>query len=87
MKHSEITLSEAIQMINSFLPIKIIYNDEVIYNDFDTEVGEFGESGETYPPNVIVPYRIEGRERNIINTVEIEIVHHHHSIVTLKGEA
>ena len=87
MKHSEITLSEAIQMVNNFLPIKIIYNDEVLYNDFDTEIDEFGESGESYPPNVIVPYRIKGRENNIINTVKIEIVQSHHSIVTLRGEA
>ena len=35
MKHSSRTLSEVISMLDIFAPIKIIYNNEVLYNDYD----------------------------------------------------
>ena len=92
MKHSEITLLEAISMIDNFLPIKIYYNDEVIYNDYDSEniieVLSDGTRicGEIFSPKEVIPSRIRNREKNIITSINIEFIQHHHSIVTLYGE-
>ena len=90
MKHSSRTLSEVISMLDIFALIKIIYNNEVLYNDYDTDdvatVLEDGTEvyGEIMPPNAVIPNRIKGREDNIINSINIKIVGYHHSIVTLK---
>lgn len=92
MKQSSRTLSEVISMLDIFAPIKIIYNNEVLYNDYDTDVVatvlEDGTEvyGEVMPPNAVIPDRIKGREDNIINSINIKIVGYHHSIITLKGE-
>ena len=87
MKCSELTLIKAISMADIFLPVKILYNDEVLYNDYDSEV-EIDEElyGEEYPPMKIVPFRISGYENKIVTSINIEIVDHHHSIVRIKGE-
>ena len=92
MKQSSITLSEVISMLDIFAPIKIIYNNEVLYNDYDGDdiatILEDGTEvyGEVMPPNAVIPDRIKGREDNIINSINIEIISYHHSIVTLKGK-
>ena len=87
MKCSELTLIKAISLIDIFLPVKILYNDEVLYNDYDSEV-EIDEElyGEEYSPMKIIPFRIRGYESKIVTSIEIEIVDHHHSIVRIKGE-
>ena len=90
MKHSSRTLSEVILMLDIFAPIKIIYNNEILYNDYDSNdiatVLEDGTKvyGEIMPPCAVICDRIKGREDNIINSINIEIVDYHHSIVTLK---
>lgn len=94
MKHSSRTLSEVISMLDIFAPIKIIYNNEVLYNDYDYDdakvatVLEDGTEvyGEVLPPNAVIPDRIKGREDNIINSINIKIVGYHHSIITIKGK-
>ena len=92
MKQSSRTLSEVISMLDIFAPIKIIYNNEVLYNDYDTDVIatvlEDGTEvyGEVMPPNAVIPDRIKGREDNIINSIDIKIVSYHHSIINLKGK-
>lgn len=92
MKQSSRTLSEVISMLDIFAPIKIIYNNEVLYNDYDTDIVatvlEDGTKvyGEILPPRAVIPGRIKGREDNIINSINIKIVSYHHSIITLKGE-
>ena len=79
-------------MLDIFAPIKIIYDNEVLYNDHDgndiATVLEDGTEvyGEVMPPNAVIPDRIKGRENNIINSINIEIINYHHSIVTLKGK-
>jgi hypothetical protein len=87
MKCSELTLIKALSKVDIFLPVKILYNDEVLYNDYDSEI-EIDEElyGEEYPPMQIIPFRIRGYENKIVTSIEIEIVDHHHSIVKLQGE-
>lgn len=86
MKCSEITLYDAIRYVDSFCPVKIIFNDMVLYNDYDSEVEiEEGLYGEIAPPLSVVPDRIRGFEKSIVQSVEIEIVDFHHSIVMMQG--
>lgn len=92
MKQSSRTLSEVISMLDIFAPIKIIYNKEVLYNDYDGDnIATVLEDdtkvyGEVMPPKVVIPDRIKGREDNIIDSINIKIVSYHHSIITLKGK-
>lgn len=87
MKCSEITLYEAIKKIDSFAPVKIVLNDIVIYNDYDSEVeNEDGLYGEIFPPLAVLPDRIrEFGDSVMVTSVNIEIVDFHHSIVTIRG--
>ena len=91
MKCSEITLDEAISYIRMFCPIKIIYNNEVLYNDYDSTVviarDEYGEPiyGEIEPPECVIPDRIQPINNYIITSINIEIVDFHHSIVKMTG--
>ena len=36
--NSEITLDEILKHINNFNPVKVTFNDIVLYNDYDSEV-------------------------------------------------
>lgn len=91
MKCSEITLDEAISYVGRFCPIKIIYNNEVLYNDYDSTVvierTEDGEPiyGEITPPECVIPDRIRPINSYIVTSINIEIVEFHHSIVTMTG--
>ena len=87
-RQSSRTLSEIIPMLNIFAPIKIIYNNEVLYNDYDSDIPIILEDGtevygEIMPPSEVVPDRIKGRENDIINSIYIKIVQFHHSVITL----
>jgi hypothetical protein len=87
MKYSEITLREAIKMTEVFCPIKIVYNDIELYNDYDSDkVIEDEIYGERLPPAFVIPMRMEGLEDRIVSDIHIEFVDFHHSIVTIKGE-
>ena len=78
MKCSEITLREAINMTEIFCPIKVVYDDIVLYNDYD--------SGEQFSLKLVIPMRMRGFEDRIVTDIHIEFVDFHHSIITLKGE-
>ena len=87
MKCSEMTLYRAIYYVNSFCPVKIIFNDIVLYNDYDSKVEiEEGLYGEIAPYLSVVPDRIKNFEKSIVTSINIEIVDFHHSIVTMRGE-
>lgn len=82
------TLSEIIPMLDIFAPIKIIYNNEVLYNDYDSDIPTILEDGtevygEVMPSSEVVPDRIKGRENDIINSIYVKIVEFHHSVITL----
>jgi hypothetical protein len=83
--NSEVTLEKAIEYLKDFLPIKIVFNDIVLYND--TGVSEGNElSEETYPFNYIVPKRIEDFKDAIVTSITIYLVEYHHSVINIKGE-
>lgn len=87
MKCSEITLDDVIKRVDSWCPVKIIFNNMILYNDYDSEVEIANEIyGEVAPPLSVVPDRIKKFEKSIVTSINIEIVEYHHSIVTIQGE-
>lgn len=79
MKCSEITLREAITKSEDFLPVKIIFNGVVLYNDYD-------DNEESDAPLNLIPDRLWQFDKYIATSINIEIVDFHHSIVTIQGE-
>ncbi len=89
MIQSEITLREAIKAVSTFLPIKILVNGIVLYNDYDSEIiidqSEDGSLifGEKNPPEDVVPNRLWQFDNYLVTDVTVGIVQHHHSIVSI----
>lgn len=87
MKVSEITLRETIEKIDDFCPIKIIFNGVVLYNDYDSDVEiKDGVWGEIDLPINVIPDRLWQFDKYIVTSLSIEIVDHHHSIISIQGE-
>lgn len=86
MKQSEITLIEALSMLDSFAPIKISLNGIVLYNDYDSEVEiKPGVYGEVKPWQDVVMKRLWQSKDYIITDINISVVQHHHSIISMRG--
>lgn len=77
MKQSEITLIEAISMLNAFSPIKISLNGIVLYNDYDDD--------EEKPYQEVIMDRLWQSKDYIITDINVKIVHFHHSIISMHG--
>ena len=88
MEYSEITLREAIENISVFSPVKILFKNIVLYNDYDEDVVEIREGvyGEDKPPIDVIPNRLWQFDKYIVTSLNIEIVDYHHSVVTMQGE-
>lgn len=87
MINSEISLREAIKYIGKFCPVKIVFNGIILYNDYDENVIEIGEGvyGEDKLPMDVVADRLWQFDNYVVNSINIEIVDFHHSIVELFG--
>lgn len=81
MKCSELAIRDAVQYIDNFCPVKIIFNGIVLYNDYDSE-----DDGEYDVPLNLIPNRIWQFDKYIVTSINIEIVEFHHSVVTMQGE-
>ena len=88
MTCSEISLREAIEYVDKLCPVKIIFNGIVLYNDYDENMveNENGIYGEDKPPMDVIPDRLWQFNNYVVNSINIEIVDFHHSIVTIQGE-
>ena len=87
MTCSEISLREAIEKIDAFCPEKIVFNDIILYNDYDSDVEiEDGVWGENDIPLNVIPNRLWQFDNYIVTSLNVEIVGYHHSIVTMRGE-
>lgn len=90
MEYSEITLREAIEKVEAFCPVQIIFNDIYLYNDYGEDVIEIEEEenvyGEDKPPMAVVPTRLWRFDNYIVTSLSIEIVDYHHSIVKMYGK-
>ena len=86
--YSEINLRKAIEYIDKFCPVKIVFNNITLYNDYDANVIEIEEGvwGENKPPIDVVPDRLWQFNNYVVTSINIEIVEFHHSVVTMQGE-
>lgn len=87
MTCSEISLREAIEYVDKFCPVKIVFNGIILYNDYDSEIEiEDGVYGENKPPMDVVADRLWQFDNYVVTSINIEIVEFHHSVVTMQGE-
>lgn len=75
--NSEVTLIEALSMLDGFCPIKITLNDILLYDDYD--------GNEEEPWQNVVPNRLWLFKDYIVYKFEVTIVEFHHCIVEIKG--
>ena len=90
MKQTEMTLDAALKIVDEFCPIKVIFNNCILYNDYDDEIpfdkDEDEEGyGECEPPMKVIPQRLYMYNSYVVTSIKIEIVQHHHSIITMTG--
>lgn len=87
MKQSEITLIEALSMLDGFAPIKISLNGILLYNDYDStiQIGDSEMYGETTPWQDVVMKRLWQSKDYIITDISVKIVQHYHSIISMRG--
>ena len=81
-KCTEISLMDALSMVENFCPIKIYYNGKLLW-DGDAAIGAC-ISFETALENFKIKYPNWGHI--LIHSIKIDIVDFHHSIIRLKGE-
>lgn len=93
MEISEITLREAIEKVEAFCPVQIIFNDIYLYNDYGEDVIllttlEDGTKvwGENRAPIDVIPDRLWQFDKYVVTELNIEIVEYHHSVVTMRGK-
>ena len=78
MTCSEINLREAIEYVDAFCPVKIVFNGIILYNDYDDEEDE--SYGENKPPMDVVPDRLWQFDKYVVTSINVEIVQFHHII-------
>lgn len=84
MRHSSsLTIAESVKLVDEFLPVKITFNDMVLYDDYDVTDDYIGE---TLPPLSVIPERIQNYRRSIVESIQIDIVDFHHSIIRMYGK-
>lgn len=88
MTNSEISLRKAIEYVDKFCPVKIVFNGIILYNDYDEDVIEIedGVYGENKSPMDVVADRLWQFDNYVVNSINIEIVEFHHSVITMQGE-
>lgn len=88
--HDKMPIIDVLRKIDIFNPVKITFNDFVLYDDYKSEVEiKKGIVGEVEPYMSAVPKRLEAALKNYniwVTKIEISIVHYHHSIIQLYGE-
>ena len=78
MAHSSVTILEAIDGLSFVPPIKLIVNDEVVYDDY--------EGNEKVCLEDAIKERLPGIDKYVVEYMNIVIVHFHHSIVEMRCE-
>ena len=81
--NSDLTLEQTIEKISSFNPVKIYYNNDVLW-DGDVEIDdEFVTFEKAFS---LFAYTNKNWESYRIFNIEIQIVSFHHSIIYLYGK-
>lgn len=82
-KQSEISLMDAIDIaLHNYNPIKIYYNNKLIWDDTLSL-----DEGWMTPNKAIEKFKLEHKwwDHIVVNSIKINIVEWHHSVVNLKG--
>ena len=82
MEYGKLTLRGAIEKTMELCPVKIIFNGIILYNDYDNN----GVIGETATPLEVIPDRLWQFDKYIVNSINVEIIEFHHSIIAIQGE-
>lgn len=83
---TEIRLLDAIAALEELAPIKILFNNIVLYNDYDSFVEvQPGVYGEVQPPRMVIENRLWQAKKYVVTDISIQIVQYHHSIIKMKG--
>lgn len=75
---TEITIMQAIKMAEQFCPVKIFFNGVCLYDDYDLD--------EEVIPEAVITKRFWRLEDYLVESLYIEIVNFHHSIIHMKGK-
>lgn len=91
MTETTVTLDRALKLLKDFSPVKVIFNNCILYNDYDDE-SPCGQTdggdliyGEVYPPMRVIPERLYRYSEYVVTDIKIYIVHHHHCILDITG--
>lgn len=76
--NSEISINDAIEVLERFSPVQISFNGVIIYDDYDCE--------ETEPFKDLICKRLWKIEKYTVTSIKIEIVDFHHTIIKMYGE-
>lgn len=87
MRQSEIYVLDVLKKLDSLAPIKISLNGIVLYNDYDSpiQIGDSEMYGETAPWQDVISSRLWQLKEYTITDIKVQIVEHHHSIISMKG--
>lgn len=81
---------EVLEMLHGFSPIKVCFNDNELYNDYDSNIEiEPGITGEIFPYMQAISGRLKDvldKYDVLVTRLEIIPVSYHHSLVYLYGE-
>ena len=77
--NSVITLYDLLEKIESFCPIKVVFNNIVLYNDI------IDEGEEDLPLGPAFKNRFWHIKDSIVESTNIEIVEFHHAVVNVTG--
>jgi hypothetical protein len=82
-KCTEISFMDALSMTNNFCPIKIYYNNKLVWDDDLSE-----SEGWMLLSEAIEKFKAKHPEwqQIMIHTIKVDIVSFHHSIIHLKGK-
>lgn len=74
---SEISINDAIEVLERFSPAQISFNGVIIYDDYNRE--------ETEPLKDLICKRLWKSEKYTVTSIKIEIVDFHHTIIEMNG--
>ena len=87
MQGSGITLKETLAKLYSLKPAKVMFNDAILYNNYDSNIEITpGVYGESFLPELIIPARLHPFDDYVVDSVLIEFIDQV-SIITLLGHS
>ena len=76
---SEIGFADALEVLERMSPVKVTFNNIILYDDFDSEESSDGSLKD------LIFKRFWSYEKYIVTSINIEVVDFHHTIVSMYG--